>query len=437
MGIPFYYSDLIKKYPDIKIKPSKIDILFFDYNGLIHPVAHDTVCKNTHENIFFNLLWKKTMDLVDKVKPNLTKIYIDGVAPLAKINQQRKRRYISEKNTVWDTNAITCGTPFMIKLVNYISKKHIYVDTIFNPGEGEHKIIDYIHNDTNFNNTYMIHGLDADLILLSLMSNKANNIYLMREQDNNITYISISKIKHYIELEWGNIFSPNADIIKSYCVMLSILGNDFIPHLLTLKINNNGINILKNVCNNTCLISKDNEETINKDQLQIIFKKLIYYEDKIMTNKNWRKDYYNNEVYINNVPLSCSLYLDGIYWTYNYYNKNINKIDHDWYYPFLGPPTIADIANNIITYNYKPNFDNTFINMAEQLLTVIPKKSIDILPDNLKKYMLDKSYGLEYIFVSEFKLIKFLKKFEWEYTPYLPLIDIHHIRNILTINQDL
>ena len=74
--------------------------------------------------------------------------------------------------------------------------------------------------------------------------------------------------------------------------------------------------------------------------------------------------------------------------------------------------------------------------MAEQLLTVIPKKSIDILPDNLKKYMLDKSYGLEYIFVSEFKLIKFLKKFEWEYTPYLPLIDIHHIRKILTINQD-
>ena len=60
-----------------------------------------------------------------------------------------------------------------------------------------------------------------------------------------------------------------------------------------------------------------------------------------------------------------------------------------------------------------------------------------ILPDNLKKYMLDKSYGLEYIFVSEFKLIKFLKKFEWEYTPYLPLIDIYHIRNILTINQDL
>ena len=91
MGIPFYYSDLIKKYPDIKIKPNKIDILFFDYNGLIHPVAHDTVCKNTHENIFFNLLWKKTMDLVDNVKPNLTKIYIDGVAPLAKINQQRKR----------------------------------------------------------------------------------------------------------------------------------------------------------------------------------------------------------------------------------------------------------------------------------------------------------------------------------------------------------
>ena len=35
MGIPFYYSDLIKKYPDIIQNPKNVNILFFDYNGLI------------------------------------------------------------------------------------------------------------------------------------------------------------------------------------------------------------------------------------------------------------------------------------------------------------------------------------------------------------------------------------------------------------------
>ena len=32
MGIPFYYGDLIKKYPDIIEKPFHVNILFFDYN---------------------------------------------------------------------------------------------------------------------------------------------------------------------------------------------------------------------------------------------------------------------------------------------------------------------------------------------------------------------------------------------------------------------
>ena len=120
MGIPFYYSDLIKKYPDIIQIPTNINILFFDYNGLIHPIAHETICKGKSEDEFFHLLWKKTLSLIEIIKPDKYIISIDGVAPLAKINQQRKRRYISPTNKSWDTNAITCGTPFMDSLNKYI-----------------------------------------------------------------------------------------------------------------------------------------------------------------------------------------------------------------------------------------------------------------------------------------------------------------------------
>ena len=437
MGIPFYYSDLIKKYPDIIQIPKNVNILFFDYNGLIHPIAHETICKGKSEDEFFHLLWKKTLSLVEIIKPDKYIISVDGVAPLAKINQQRKRRYISPTNKSWDTNAITCGTPFMDSLNKYIKARCINMDSMYNNGEGEHKILDAIHNDPNINNVYLIHGLDADLILLSLMSDKADNIYLMREQDNKITYISIKKLKEYIELEWCYIFNKNADIIKSYCVMLSIMGNDFIPHPISLKISSNGINILKTVCKNTCLISKTDPININLTDLQIIFKNLIYYEDKFMANepKNWRKNYYRNEVYIEDIPQACKYYIDGIFWTYNYYNKNINKIDHSWYYPYLGCPSIADIANYLNTYEYIPNYDNDFIQSKEQLLIVMPKISINVLPKYLQKYMIDPIYGLEYMFVADYKLIKYLKKHEWEYVPYLPLIDIEYIRSIFDAQE--
>ena len=429
MGIPFYYGDLIKKYPDIIEKPNNINILFFDYNGLIHPIAHDTVCNEKTEEEFLHLLWKKTLDIVQQVKPNKYIISIDGVAPLAKVCQQRKRRYLSEKKQTWDTNAITCGTPFMDRLHKYLSKRHNNIDSMYNNGEGEHKIMEYIHNDDINDNIYLIHGLDADLILLSLMSNKSDNIYLMRENNNIITYISIKKIKYYVELEWGKVFNKNADIINSYCVALSIMGNDFIPHLIGLSISNNGINILKKVCQDTCIVF---ENKIDNKELQKVFKRLIQYEDKFMekSEKTWRKDYYNNKIYCNDISLACKLYLDGINWTYNYYNKSINKIDHNWFYPFLGCPTIFDINNYLTTYNYTPDYNNDFIKSYMQLLIVMPKTSINVLPKELHKYILDNKYGLEYMYVSDYKLIKYLKTKEWEYVPFLPLIDIEYIRSI-------
>ena len=57
MGIPFYYKHLIEKYPNIKQSPTHCDIFCIDYNGLIHPEAHSTVCHTGDENqLFISLL---------------------------------------------------------------------------------------------------------------------------------------------------------------------------------------------------------------------------------------------------------------------------------------------------------------------------------------------------------------------------------------------
>ena len=78
-------------------------------------------------------LWLETKDqgIIESINPSkLCFIAFDGVAPLAKLKQQRNRRYKSffEKNISnkihntnkikWNTCAITPGTPFMNNLNN-------------------------------------------------------------------------------------------------------------------------------------------------------------------------------------------------------------------------------------------------------------------------------------------------------------------------------
>jgi len=80
--------------------------------------------------------------------------------------------------------------------------KIIFSDTT-ERGEGEHKILQYIKKN-NIQKS-VIYGLDADLIMLSIVSNK-ENIYLLRERteyniedtDNDYIYLNIDKLKELI-----------------------------------------------------------------------------------------------------------------------------------------------------------------------------------------------------------------------------------------------
>ncbi|KAI1038426.1 hypothetical protein LB503_011279 [Fusarium chuoi] len=142
--------------------------------------------------------------LFGKIKPKqLFFMAIDGVAPRAKMNQQRSRRFrtaldaekarekaIKEgveipKEEPFDSNCITPGTEFMAKLsqqLRYFVNKKVSEDTDWQgcevvlsghevPGEGEHKIMEYIRNakaqpNYNQNVRHCLYGLDADLIML-------------------------------------------------------------------------------------------------------------------------------------------------------------------------------------------------------------------------------------------------------------------------------
>lgn len=142
------------------------------------------------------------------VKPKVS-LYmaIDGVAPRAKLNQQRSRRFRSAKDMaeatkdmekdesgstgVFDSNCITPGTEFMAKvseIIKYFIQKKIKEDPIWRnlrvifsgheiPGEGEHKIMEHIRmmkNQPDYqpNTRHCIYGQDADLLMLGLVTHE-------------------------------------------------------------------------------------------------------------------------------------------------------------------------------------------------------------------------------------------------------------------------
>jgi 5'-3' exonuclease len=492
MGIPFYFYYLTKKYKDIIVKslPENINIYAIDFNGIIHPEA-----SKEHNELQLNInLWKKINYYNDLYKPNNVVICIDGVAPLAKIIQQRKRRYLTiYKNLIdkhvsdWDTNAISPGTKFMTSLNDFIlnkitkEKKETFIFSGSNEeGEGEHKIFSHLQKLKKIDNSFdelptVINGLDADLIILSLISG-IKNIYLMREgNDNMITYVNIDNLKKSLldELKPKWNIENDIDLIESYCVMCSILGNDFIPHILTLNIKNNGLNSLidittksinefgslvsENKINQDCLtdiftqISDTEDNDIISEVNKFIEKKprdftlksqeyAIKNKDKLLSDiynnsKKWRYSYYKTLFDIN-VTVDSSListtvfnYIKGIYWTYNYYKKM--QLDYEWFYPYNYPPTTKDISN-YLKVNKIPEIINkgSYLSSDIQLLLILPIQSNHLLNDKYKFYTTDYSKGLKHLFPTEFKIQTFLKTHLWECCPILPMINIERIIKI-------
>ena len=191
-------------------------------NGIVHPCTHPEgkPAPETEEEMMVEI-FKYTERVVNMARPRkVLMLAIDGVAPRAKMNQQRSRRFRAAQEAVdkeeakreaikmfeamghpvseesknsksWDTNAITPGTPFMDLLSNslkyWISYKltndpgwrdlKVIISDSSVPGEGEHKIVDWIRRQRSYsewdaNTSHVIYGLDADLIMLSLATHE-------------------------------------------------------------------------------------------------------------------------------------------------------------------------------------------------------------------------------------------------------------------------
>ena len=344
MGIPLYFQRIVREYPELILKSLsstyKKANLYLDYNCLIHPCCHRVLGQISEKNLKLpkekiesmfqyeiNQYTKKICDLFDKngIKLNALYISIDGVAPQAKMVQQRSRRFRSviyknevrkidkmfnkpENKNEWDTNAITPGTEFMYDLSNYLKgmlKTDKYYKSIPNcilsdasyPGEGEHKILEYLRNNREDTQTKddvatIIYGLDADLIMLS-MASKYTDIYLLREsvhfgqvKEDCFCYLDIPTFKSYLfETITENIdddFKENLEIdllVQDYIFLCFFVGNDFLPNLPSLHIKQDGIDYILDIYKDLLCIRE--EYLIRENEINISFLKSLFMKLKI------------------------------------------------------------------------------------------------------------------------------------------------------------
>ncbi|VVD04059.1 unnamed protein product [Leptidea sinapis] len=309
MGVPKFFRYTSERYPCLNelVKQYQIpdfDNMYLDMNGIIHNCSHpddsNPHFRITEEKIFKDIFHYISI-LFQIIKPKkLFFMAIDGVAPRAKMNQQRGRRFRSAREAEkleeeakakgevlpsekrFDSNCITPGTVFMARLheqLKYFVKMKISTDPLWSkvkviltghetPGEGEHKIMDYIRwsrsqPDYDPNTRHCLYGLDADLIMLGMCTHEPHFALLREEvkfgkntqratspEETNFYLLHLSLLRQYLEQEFISIkdklpFEYDLEkIVDDWVLMGFLVGNDFIPNLPNMHINNDALPLL-------------------------------------------------------------------------------------------------------------------------------------------------------------------------------------------------
>jgi 5'-3' exonuclease len=270
--------------------------------------------------------------------------------------------------------------------------------------------------------------------------------------------------------------------IYDYIFLCFFLGNDFMPHFPSVNIRTGGVDKMLNAykatiggTNDNLTDGKkiywrnvrklvqflaDNEEEFFKNEAKLRDRKEkipmanITPEDKFKQfdsiplyerslekyinpyKNNWQARYYKT---LFNVDIDetrrkqiCTNYLEGLEWTMKYYT--IGCPNWRWCYNHNYPPLFCDLIH------YIPYFDTEFIEndtpkpVSElvQLCYVLPKQSLQLLPDklygNLMKYH-SSWYNTDCSFVWAYC------RYFWESHVNLPHIDINELENFVENNK--
>jgi 5'-3' exoribonuclease 2 len=533
MGVFRLFRHLSKRYPNSVINfknPNKFlkkgdepkpivhdystEVCAIDLNAFIHPACQKVyeygegektksifwtnikkkMSPEELEKMAFNMITKKIEELISLTKP--TKgvfIAVDGVAGSSKAYQQRQRRFKTSTSVNaygFDPNCITTGTAFMDKLCKhilfFINKKkkfewknlQVLYSDVSCPGEGEHKMIRYLEDNKVYSCTIV--SPDADLIMLSLTL-KVKKVYIFRENvfddvDADYFFVDIKELKNCIlkDIKYISIDHPfiEENALKDYVFFTFLIGNDFLPHIHSLEITNQGIDILYKCYLETVIekgnliYTQANKILFNKKAVEELMKQLASLETKMLLDKyenvkvkypdrllqkhiikttkgnevdfvNFRKEYYITKMKVSEEDLEeeimgvCCQYMKTMLYICTYYFKGIPTFS--WMYTKNYSPLLSDLykycSKSILEYTFTPQKP---LSKAESLLSILPIKSFYLLPPTVRETLEGKlSMDSEFNCDVEVDLDGCMQ--EYEAKVVLPLVSYDKIKKLFSM----
>ena len=287
-----------------------------------------------------------------------------------------------------------------LKSAKNLPEKTLYSSHL-DPGEGEHKIFDYIRNDVHVKGegANIIYGADNDLFILTLIC-KEENMYLYKD-DFDILYDMNNAKKQTIDfMKFDGC--DESKLLIDFSILMTFAGNDFLPQFPNISSSINSLDIVlkayrenKNHLhteeNNInwrsllMLFKKINSYTINKEDLYIQSLKLKYpykeLRDSVIiknifgkvvdetydSSKHYRtfdlekfsdlwynkqfepkctklKKLYNDNFYDeDDIENMCLQYLKTLEWCHIYYTEGYKKVSNYHFYNYNYLPLSVDI----------------------------------------------------------------------------------------------
>lgn len=524
MGIPSYYKKLCDRIPGLLSKQrngKRPTHLWIDFNCMVYhclrrPGAQSFAGEATRiewENHLIQEVCKYLKKIVGLVNPSeQVFVGVDGVVPMAKMRQQRLRRFKSHWTAVeevrigkseagkerWDTNSITPGTAFMERLGDALRTcksegMEWIVSTADEPGEGEHKAMRGLR-ECSTHESHVIYGLDADLILLSLLQ-PVQEMWLFREAvecgevqytDNQeeYRYFSIHKLRDTLLAG-----KKGQNYILDYCMAMSLVGNDFLPHGLALKLKDGGHDMLLQMLED---VRKVHGQLIDTSGKRVVWKKeslkaciewLAIREEYLVQlhcsqkigqrhqnargstakelaidewNKtplriceelalvksfgrgedgktravlldSWKQVYNERWLGSGSIQYICQEYFRGLDWILQYYTGN--SVDTEWCFPWFLPPLYSDLLNNFqLDMPLSKQDSGIVLKPQEQLALVLPLASWWLIRDSHLRRLPKMAPQL---WPSSFELFTAGHKQIWECEAQIPLFFPERLRMML------
>lgn len=512
MGVPKLRPAIIKYFVDtnIEVKPNQVGRctgLYIDGNTIIHTAIQVNTDGQPRKMAITADDFEECADQVIRNLLIVTQHYspsellyiaIDGVPPMAKVKQQKERRYAAamlRKKGAYDSNIVSPGTEFMMYLDkkirdNIINKKNAYgvnqavYSSHLVPGEGEHKIMNYIRTNVTIKGTTVIYGNDADLIILGLaLGNEkvfiCGDTVQLYTIDNKPIPMQFNKpVKKPISIDnlrKGIFEELGADREEDFIFTMSLLGNDFLPRSPILSDVEEAFNFIMESLKSYDATSYQNIEGLfgrlarresfdNPDAPSLLTLRQKYLQRSIDKNTGYVK--FDSAIFdamlkkpkdkdsvplfrqlwytkcFSRVPFThetspvllnmCMEYLRGMHWVKDYYMYGHDDVTWLWMYPYNHAPLFEDLLSVILNRDLISGFKSSCSNLAPDkdeirftslhlLVAIMPVQSYDCISEDLYQFYTMRGGMLHLMPSVGITLDREFTEMEHQQRPILPL----------------